>query len=201
MYKNHFKRILDIFVAVIILIVVSPLLLFIGFALMIQNKGSAFFLQERPGRWERRFRIIKFKTMTDEKDADGNLLPDMKRITRLGRVVRKLSIDELPQLINVLKGEMSLIGPRPLLTKYLPLYSEEQKRRHEVRPGITGWAQINGRNAISWSKRFELDIYYVDHLSFALDLKILWLTIVKVIKREGINQSEARPMQPFTGNN
>ena len=178
-----------------------PLFILACIALVAQNRGQVFFKQQRPGLHERLFTILKFKTMNDRKDGSGILLPDNKRITPTGKIIRKLSIDELPQLINVLKGEMSLIGPRPLLIKYLPLYSEEQRRRHAVRPGITGWAQVNGRNAISWQKRFELDVYYVDYVSFALDLKILWLTIVKVIKREGINQSETRPMQPFTGNN
>jgi undecaprenyl phosphate N,N'-diacetylbacillosamine 1-phosphate transferase len=201
MYKNHIKRPLDFVMSTIALIIASPVLLFVTIALMIQNKGSAFFQQDRPGRWERSFRIIKFKTMTDETGLDGKLLPDNLRITRLGRIVRKLSIDELPQLINVLKGDMSLIGPRPLLFKYIALYSRQQKRRHEVRPGITGYAQVNGRNSISWAKKFEYDIYYVDHISFALDLKIVLKTFVKVIKKEGINQTDSRPMQPFTGNN
>jgi undecaprenyl phosphate N,N'-diacetylbacillosamine 1-phosphate transferase len=201
MYQTYVKRLLDFFIAAMGLIVTSPILLFFIVALTIQNKGSSFFLQERPGRWEKPFRIIKFKTMTDEKDTEGNLLPDMKRITRLGRIVRKLSIDELPQLVNVLKGEMSLIGPRPLLFKYIPLYSSEQKRRHNVRPGITGYAQVNGRNSISWTKKFEYDIYYVDHVSFKLDLEIILKTIVKVVKKEGINQTDSRPMQPFTGKN
>lgn len=169
--------------------------------LLIQNRGYVFFRQQRPGLNESPFTILKFKTMSDQKDKSGTLLPDNERITIVGKVIRKLSIDELPQLFNVLRGDMSLIGPRPLLLRYVPLYSPEQRRRHSVRPGITGWAQINGRNSIAWSKRFELDVYYVDHLSLSLDLKILWLTIVKVIKREGVNQSETRPMQPFTGNN
>ncbi len=169
--------------------------------LFLQNKGNPFFFQERPGFRAKPFNIIKFKTMTDEKDSEGNLLPDNLRITKLGSFVRKTSLDELPQLINVIQGDMSLIGPRPLLFKYIPLYSSEQMRRHEVRPGITGWAQVNGRNSISWTKKFELDIYYVDHISFGLDIKILWLTFLKVIKREGVNQSKERPMQPFTGKN
>lgn len=160
-----------------------------------------FFLQERPGYQQRSFQIIKFKTMTDKRNAEGKLLPDNQRLTTIGKWIRKLSLDELPQLINVLKGEMSLIGPRPLLFKYIPLYSPIQNRRHEVRPGITGWAQVNGRNSISWTKRFELDVYYVDNISFALDCRIFWMTIVKVLKREGINQSEARPMEPFNGSN
>jgi lipopolysaccharide/colanic/teichoic acid biosynthesis glycosyltransferase len=169
--------------------------------LWLQNKGSAFFFQDRPGQNEKKIRIVKFKSMTDEKDKEGKLLPDNERITRLGRFVRKWSLDELPQLFNVLKGDMSLIGPRPLLFKYIPLYSEEQRQRHHVKPGITGWAQVNGRNAISWHKKFELDVYYVENLSFGLDFKIFWKTILKIIKREGINQSQERPMQPFDGTN
>ncbi len=162
-----------------------------------QNKGK----KKRNTADAKPFKIIKFKTMTDEKNAHGNLLPDNERITNLGSFIRKWSLDELPQLINVLKGDMSLVGPRPLLFKYIPLYSIEQRRRHEVRPGISGWAQVNGRNSISWTKKFELDIYYVDHLSFLLDIKILWLTLLKVLKRDGINQNEDRPMQPFDGLN
>jgi len=173
----------------------------ISFLLMIQNKGEVFFYQQRPGLRERPFNLIKFKTMTDERNDKGMLLPDMERITFLGKWIRKLSLDELPQLINVIKGDMSLIGPRPLLSKYIPLYTHEQRRRHDVKPGITGWAQVNGRNVIPWKKKFELDIYYVENISFTLDLKILWLTILKVLKREGINQSDTRPMQPFDGTN
>jgi lipopolysaccharide/colanic/teichoic acid biosynthesis glycosyltransferase len=160
-----------------------------------------FFFQERPGMNQKPFNIIKFKSMTDEKDENGNLLPDIERITKFGAIVRKLSIDELPQLINVLKGDMSLVGPRPLLFKYIPLYSEEQLRRHEVRPGITGWAQVNGRNSISWTQKFALDVEYVDKVSFLMDCKILLLTVKKVLIREGINQSAERPMQPFNGTN
>ena len=176
-------------------------ILIITILLYFQNKGTPFFFQERPGKNAKPFKIIKFKTMTDEKDENGVLLPDNKRITKLGGFIRKWSLDELPQLFNVLMGTMSLVGPRPLLFKYIPLYSEEQNRRHEVRPGITGWAQVNGRNSISWTKKFELDLYYVDYISFVLDLKILWMTFLKVIKREGITQSAERPMQPFNGNN
>ena len=201
MYKNYFKRILDIILSFSLLILISPIILVVGILLMLQNKGTAFFFQDRPGKNEKKFTIIKFKSMTDEKDESGNLLPDNQRLTKLGDLIRRASLDELPQLFNVLKGDMSLIGPRPLLFKYLPFYSKDQKRRHEVKPGITGWAQVNGRNAISWTKKFELDVYYVDHLTFLLDLKILWLTCIKVFKREGINQSTDRPMQPFTGNN
>lgn len=201
MYRQFVKRPLDFVVALMVLILTSPLTFVTWILLTIQNGGSAFFVQQRPGRNREPFNIIKFKTMNDRRDAAGVLLPDNERLTALGRVVRKLSIDELPQLINVLRGEMSLIGPRPLLFKYIPLYSPEQDRRHEVRPGITGWAQVNGRNAISWTRKFELDVFYVDHVSFLLDVKIFWLTLVKVLRREGINQSEARPMQPFNGTN
>jgi lipopolysaccharide/colanic/teichoic acid biosynthesis glycosyltransferase len=201
MYRSFFKRLLDILVSLSLLFLASPILVITWLILVIQNSGNAFFLQGRPGKHQKPFTIIKFKTMNDNTDASGNLLPDVRRLTHFGRIVRRLSIDELPQLINVLKGEMSLIGPRPLLFKYMPLYSSMQNRRHEVRPGITGWAQVNGRNAISWSRRFELDVYYVDNLSFALDFKIFWLTILKIVKREGINQSASRPMEPFNGSN
>jgi undecaprenyl phosphate N,N'-diacetylbacillosamine 1-phosphate transferase len=201
MYRLFFKRFLDILVSVIGLIIASPILIVVFCILGFQNKGSIFFFQERPGFKQKAFRIIKLKTMTDEKDADGKLLPDNQRITKAGKIIRRLSIDELPQLVNVLKGDMSLIGPRPLLFKYIPLYSEEQLRRHDVRPGITGWAQVNGRNSISWKQKFDFDIYYVDHLSFVLDIKILWLTFIKVIRTEGVNQTLDRPMQPFNGNN
>lgn len=201
MYRLVFKRWLDLVVALIVLVLTSPLFILTWFFLYLQNRGSVFFYQERPGRYKQRFKIIKFKTMNDRTDRKGKLLPDNERLTRLGRIVRMLSIDELPQLINVLKGEMSLIGPRPLLIKYLPLYSDEQNRRHEVRPGITGWAQVNGRNSISWTKRFQLDIYYIDNISFSLDFKIFWMTILKIFKREGVNQSAQRPMEPFNGTN
>lgn len=201
MYSVFFKRLLDVLVSIIVLILTSPILLIVFCILGFQNKGSIFFFQERPGLNQKAFRIIKLKTMTDEKDADGKLLPDNQRITSAGKIIRRLSIDELPQLLNVLKGDMSLIGPRPLLFKYIPLYSEEQLRRHNVRPGITGWAQVNGRNSISWKQKFDFDIYYVDHLSLMLDIKILWLTFIKVIRTEGINQTLDRPMQPFNGNN
>ncbi|WP_073058860.1 sugar transferase [Fodinibius roseus] len=200
-YREYGKRFLDLLGAALILAVTLPLFLLISILLFIQNRGNVFFYQRRPGYQEKPFYIIKFKTMTDKRDAEGNLLPDMDRITMMGGWIRKLSLDELPQLINVLKGDMSLIGPRPLLFKYIPLYSEEQRRRHEVKPGITGWAQVNGRNAISWEEKFALDLFYVENISFALDLKIVWLTIIKIIKREGINQSDARPMQPFEGTN
>ena len=169
--------------------------------LSVQNGGTIFFYQRRPGKDEEPFHIIKFKTMTDETDDEGNLLPDTERITAFGGLVRKLSLDELPQLINVLKGDMSMIGPRPLLFKYIPLYNDEQRRRHNIRPGITGWAQVNGRNTISWEKKFELDIYYVENVSASLDFKIFWLTILKIFKREGVNQSEEKTMAPFDGTN
>ncbi len=201
MYSSFLKRLLDIIVALLVLMTTSPLFLVTWVILVVQNKGKAFFFQERPGMNQTPFFIIKFKTMTDDRDEQGGLLPDIARLTFFGKSVRKFSLDELPQLINVLKGEMSLIGPRPLLYKYIPLYSTEQNRRHDVRPGITGWAQVNGRNSISWTKKFELDIYYVDHLAFMLDFKIFWLTILKILKQDGVNQSEARPMQPFDGNN
>lgn len=201
MYRFFFKRILDLLITLIVLIASFPITIIVYVILYKQNKGNVFFFQERPGTHQKAFKIIKFKTMTDTKDVDGKLLPDNERITKAGKIIRKLSIDELPQLINVLKGDMSLIGPRPLLFNYIPLYSKSQLRRHDVRPGITGWAQVNGRNSISWTKKFELDIFYVDKLSFFLDLKILWLTFIKVIKTEGVNQSEERPMQPFDGNN
>jgi undecaprenyl phosphate N,N'-diacetylbacillosamine 1-phosphate transferase len=201
MYHLFFKRFLDIFISILVLIIASPILLIVYIILWKQNNSIVFFHQERPGKNQLPFKIIKFKTMTDEKDENGKLLPDNKRITRAGKIIRKLSIDELPQLINVLKGDMSLIGPRPLLFKYIPLYSQEQLRRHEVRPGITGWAQINGRNTISWTKKFEYDIYYIDHLTFWLDLKILWMTFIKVLKTDGVNQTIDRPMNPFNGEN
>lgn len=201
MYKTFFKRILDLFISIIALIFALPLLIIVYVILYKQNNGKVFFFQERPGLNQKAFQIIKFKTMTDATDASGKLLPDNQRITKAGKIIRKLSIDELPQLFNVLKGDMSLVGPRPLLFKYMNLYSAEQLRRHEVRPGITGWAQVNGRNAISWTRKFELDVEYVNKLSFFMDIKILWLTFIKVIKTEGVNQSDDRPMQPFNGNN
>ncbi len=201
MYRLFIKRILDLVISCIVLIVLSPILLTAAVILYFQNKGQVFFIQARPGYKGRGFRIFKFKTMTDERDNQGQLLPDRLRMTPAGAVIRRLSIDELPQLVNVIKGDMSLVGPRPLLFTYLPLYSAEQMRRHDVKPGITGWAQVNGRNSISWTEKFRHDIYYVDHLSFLLDIRILFLTAIKVVKREGINQSAARPMEPFTGKN
>lgn len=202
MYKHFFKRVIDFILVFFALAIIWPILLIITIWLHFANKGAgAFFTQERPGKNGKIFKVIKFKTMTDERDVEGKLLPDAQRLTKVGRFVRSTSIDELPQLINVLKGDMSLIGPRPLLVKYLPLYSKEQARRHEVRPGITGWAQCNGRNAISWTKKFELDVWYVDHCSFILDVKIIFLTIKKVLIREGITSSTSATMEAFTGNN
>lgn len=202
MYKHFLKRVIDFTLALCALAILWPVLLVVAVWLHFANKGAGvFFLQERPGWNEKLFKIIKFKTMTDERDAEGKLLPDAERLTRVGRFVRSTSIDELPQLVNVLKGDMSLIGPRPLLVQYLPLYDKEQVRRHEVRPGITGWAQVNGRNAISWTEKFELDVWYVDHCSFLLDMKIIFLTIKKVFVREGISQEGQATMEFFTGNN
>lgn len=186
MYKYFFKRFLDFWVSLIALICISPILIVITIWLQFANKGAgAFFFQERPGKDEKIFRVIKFKSMTDEKDSDGKLLPDAQRLTKVGRFVRSTSIDELPQLINVLKGDMSFIGPRPLLAKYLPYYTEREKLRHSVRPGISGWAQVNGRNNITWDKKLEYDAYYAEHVSFGFDLKVLGMTIYKVMKREG----------------
>lgn len=202
MYKCFFKRIIDFIIVFCVLLIIWPILLLITIWLHFANRGAgAFFTQERPGKDGKIFKVIKFKTMTDERDTDGNLLPDADRLTKVGRFVRSTSIDELPQLINVLKGDMALIGPRPLLPQYLPLYNKEQARRHEIRPGITGWAQVNGRNAISWTKKFELDVWYVDHCSFLLDVKIIILTIKKVLVREGISSETSATMEPFTGNN
>ena len=202
MYERYIKRIIDFIIVFCVLLVIWPFLLVIIVLLLLFNEGAgAFFFQERPGKGGKIFRVIKFKTMTDECDADGQLLPDADRLTKVGRFVRSISIDELPQLINVLKGDMALIGPRPLLPQYLPLYSKEQARRHEVRPGITGWAQVNGRNAISWTKKFELDVWYVDHISFFLDLKIIFLTMRKVFMRDGINSENDATMEVFNGNN
>ena len=201
MYAKYFKRGIDFILSLFALIVLSPVLLILMLLGTVFMGGNPFFAQERPGKGGKVFKVIKFKTMTDERDADGNLLPDADRLTNVGRFVRSTSIDELPQLINVLKGDMALIGPRPLLVQYLPLYSKEQARRHDVRPGITGWAQVNGRNAISWTKKFELDVWYVDHCSFWLDVKIIFLTIKKVFVREGISQEGQATMEFFTGNN
>lgn len=204
MYKLFFKRLIDLFFALAVLILLSPLLLVVTVWLHFANHGAgAFFFQERPGKDGRIFKIVKFKTMTDERDENGNLLPDEARLTKVGRFVRSTSIDELPQLFNVLKGDMSLIGPRPLLVQYLPLYSPEQARRHEVRPGISGWAQCHGRNAISWTEKFKLDVWYVDHLSFWTDVKVVFITFKKVFFKEDINQVGGQwvTMDPFNGHN
>lgn len=223
MYKNFFKRFLDFWISLIALICISPILIIVTIWLYFsltpvpspkgegssnQNKGGkqpwwskVFFLQERPGKDAKIFKVIKFKTMTDERDENGNLLPDAQRLTNVGKFVRSTSIDELPQLINVLKGDMALIGPRPLRVHYLPLYSPEQARRHEVRPGISGWAQCHGRNAISWTEKFKLDVWYVDHLSFWTDIKIIFITIKNVLMRKDINNNEVATMYPFDGTN
>ena len=202
MYSCFFKRVIDFILVFCVLVIIWPILLFIVFWLYFSNKGAGvFFTQERPGQYGQIFKVIKFKTMTDERDENGDLLPDEKRLTKTGKFIRSTSIDELPQLINVLKGDMALIGPRPLRTYYLPLYSKEQMRRHEVRPGITGWAQINGRNNLSWTKKFELDVWYVDHCSFSLDIKIVFTTIRKVFIREGISKDGEATTVPFNGHN
>jgi lipopolysaccharide/colanic/teichoic acid biosynthesis glycosyltransferase len=202
MYIHFFKRFLDFTLSFIGLVVIFPLLLIVWILLIVANGGAgAFFVQTRPGKEGRLFRVIKFKTMNEKRDEQGNLLPDGDRLTVVGRLVRSLSIDELPQILNVLKGDMSLVGPRPLLVEYLPFYSQEQAKRHSVRPGMTGWAQVNGRNAISWKKKFEYDVWYVDHINFWLDIKILYLTVKKVFVRDGINASENVTMETFNGNN
>ena len=204
MYKYFFKRFFDFWISLIALIIISPILLSVTIWLHFANKGAgAFFTQDRPGKDGKIFRVIKYKTMTDERDAEGNLLPDEIRLTKVGKFVRSTSIDELPQLINVLKGDMALIGPRPLLPQYLPLYSPEQSRRHEVRPGISGWAQCHGRYAISWTEKFKLDVWYVDHVSLMTDLKVIFITIKKVLFKEDINQvgGEWVTMDPFNGHN
>jgi len=200
MYKNFFKRLVDFSAALIGLVLISPVFLFVLIGLYFANKGKPFFFQLRPGKDEKLFKIIKFKTMTDEKDEEGSLLSDAQRLTVLGSFVRKTSLDEIPQLLNVIKGDMSLIGPRPLLPEYLPLYNAVQKRRHSVRPGITGWAQVNGRNAISWTQKFEFDVWYTRNISLLLDVKILLLTLKKVVVREGISQEGAVTMEAFKGN-
>lgn len=202
MYRSGIKRFLDFWIALVALVCISPILIIVGIWLHFANKGAgAFFFQERPGLHGQIFKIIKFKTMTDECDADGNLLPDEMRITKVGNFARSTSIDELPQLINVLKGDMALIGPRPLLSKYLPLYSKEQARRHDVRPGITGWAQCHGRNGISWTDKFKLDVWYVDHCSLCTDIKIIITTIKTVLNRDGISQEGNATMEPFNDSN
>jgi undecaprenyl phosphate N,N'-diacetylbacillosamine 1-phosphate transferase len=201
MYKNFLKRLIDFILAFLGLLILSPIFIIVTIGLYFANDGKPFFFQARPGLNEKIFKIIKFKTMNDKKDAQGNLLPDAERLTPIGQFVRKTSLDEFPQLINVLKGDMAIIGPRPLLPQYIPLYNETQKRRHNVRPGITGWAQVNGRNAISWSKKFELDVWYVDHVSFATDCKVFFTTFKKVFKSEGINQDGQATAEAFNGNN
>jgi len=211
-YRHFFKRFFDFWISLIALICISPILLIVGVCLYIANgKGSPslegggwgrlLFFQERPGKDGKIFKVIKFKTMTDERDANGELLPDAERLTKIGKFVRSTSIDELPQLFNVLKGDMALIGPRPLLVQYLPLYSKEQARRHEVRPGISGWAQCHGRNVISWTEKFKLDVWYVDHVSLWVDVKVIWITIMKVLKRADINNEATATMYPFDGTN
>jgi len=202
MYKFFFKRFLDFWFSLIVLIMIFPILLFVIIWLHFVNKGAGvFFFQERPGKDGKIFKVIKFKTMTDERDVEGNLLPDEIRLTKVGKIVRSTSLDELPQLVNVLKGDMSLIGPRPLLPEYLPLYSKEQARRHEVRPGISGWAQCHGRNAISWTEKFKLDVWYVDHLSLWTDIKVFFITIKNVLMRKNINSATSATMEDFDGTN
>jgi len=200
LYTNIIKPLFDFLLSSLILIIASPVFLIVVLLLFVVNDGKVWFRQARPGRNEKIFSVIKFKTMTDERDANGNLLPDEKRLSGLGKIIRKTSLDELPQLLNVLRGDMSLVGPRPLLIEYLPLYNEEQKRRHLVRPGITGWAQVNGRNTVSWPQKFAFDVWYVDHISFMLDIKILLLTIMKVFKAEGISSTTSVTMEKFHGN-
>lgn len=200
MYKNIIKPFFDFLIAFFLLLMASPLFLLVCLGLFWAQNGKVFFTQKRPGKNEQIFSILKFKTMTDQKDQQGNLLPDAERLTHIGKFVRKTSLDELPQLINVLKGEMSIVGPRPLLPEYLSLYNEEQKRRHAVKPGITGWAQVNGRNAISWEDKFQFDVWYVENQSFGLDLKILFLTVKKVFRSEGINTAGQATTEPFKGN-
>lgn len=199
MYRNFIKPLFDALIALIILVVLSPVILLTTLLLFIANNGKPFFFQQRPGMHGRIFRIVKFKTMNDKKDAQGNLLPDADRLTLIGKIVRKTSLDELPQLINVLKGDMSLVGPRPLLVEYLPLYNAQQARRHDVKPGITGWAQVNGRNSISWEDKFRHDVYYVDHVSLALDVRILFMTVAKVFRAKGVNQTDITTMEKFKG--
>jgi undecaprenyl phosphate N,N'-diacetylbacillosamine 1-phosphate transferase len=200
LYAHFIKPFFDRLFAFLILLVASPILIVIILLLTLFNKGSVWFIQPRPGYREKIFHVIKFKTMTDARDAQGNLLPDHQRLTGIGKFVRKTSLDEMPQLMNVLKGDMSFVGPRPLLVDYLPLYNDHQKRRHEVKPGITGWAQVNGRNTVEWPRRFDYDVWYVDHQSFVLDLKILFLTVIKVFKAEGISSGTTATMEKFSGN-
>lgn len=200
MYKHFFKRLLDFLLSLIGFIFLLPVFLLATFFLCFANDGKPFFFQQRPGKGGKIFKVIKFKTMNDKKDKDGNLLSDSERLTPVGSFIRKTSLDEIPQLLNVIKGDMSLIGPRPLLVEYLPLYNDEQKARHDVRPGITGWAQVNGRNAISWKEKFAFDVWYVNNMSFFLDVRILFLTFVKVFKSEGISSTTSSTMEKFTGN-
>jgi len=200
-YKIFIKRILDLVLSLTGFMILSPIFILVVISLFIANKGTPFFFQARPGKNERIFKIIKFKTMTDEKDNNGKLLPDVKRLTKVGAFIRKTSLDEIPQLLNVIKGDMSLIGPRPLLIQYLPLYNEKQKRRHEIRPGITGWAQVNGRNTVGWQEKFKYDVWYIDNLTFLLDIKIIFMTILKVFKSEGISAEGQATMEAFKGNN
>lgn len=199
MYAKGIKRFLDFFLSLCAVLVLSPILLLLALIGIFAMKGNPFFTQERPGKGGKIFRLIKFRTMTCEKDKDGNLLPDEKRLTKYGKFLRSTSLDELPELLNILKGDMSIIGPRPLLVQYLPLYNDFQKRRHEVRPGLSGWAQVNGRNTLSWEERFELDVYYVDNISFKMDLKVIFTTVAKVLKRDGISEEGGATMTPFTG--
>ena len=199
MYKHFFKRLIDVVLTLVGLIIFSPVFIIVMLILLFNNNGKPFFFQQRVGKHNRLFKVVKFKTMNDKKDKQGNLLPDKDRLTAVGRFVRNTSLDELPQLINVLKGDMSLVGPRPLLVEYLPLYNSKQIRRHEVTPGITGWAQVNGRNAISWEQKFDFDVWYVDNQSFALDVRIIFLTIKKIFKQEGINSATSATMEKFTG--
>lgn len=200
MYKHLVKRVIDLFLSVTAFLVLLPLFIIVVVILFLANSGSVFFRQIRPGKDEKPFSVIKFKTMNNRKDKNGQLLPDADRLTSIGRFIRKTSLDKIPQLLNVIKGDMSLVGPRPLLVEYLPLYNEQQKRRHEVRPGITSWAQVNGRNAISWQKKFELDVWYVDNMSFWLDMKILFLTVKKVFVSEGVSQEGRATVDYFKGN-
>ena len=202
MYKNYLKRVFDFSIALFAIVIASPLMITVAVWLHFSNKGAgAFFLQERPGRYGKIFKVVKYKTMTDEKDSNGNLLPDEERLTPIGKFIRSTSIDELPQLINVLKGDMALIGPRPLLVKYLPLYSKKQARRHEVRPGISGWAQCHGRNAISWTQKLEYDVWYVDNISLWIDIRIIWKTIISVVQRDGISAENNVTIDDFNGYN
>jgi len=200
LYRNFFKPFLDFVISLVAFIIFSPLFVLIAVMLCIVNRGSPFFVQIRPGKNQKGFRLIKFKTMNDRKDKNGNILPDSERLTLVGKLIRKTSLDEIPQLLNVIKGDMSLIGPRPLLVEYLPLYDDFQKRRHDVKPGITGWAQVNGRNAISWKQKFIYDVWYVDNMSFPLDIKIFFRTIKKVFKSEGISSTTSQTMEKFIGN-